>query len=801
MKKMSLEKIIKNETGQVMIMVLILLVVGSLIITPLLAYVSTGLNVGREVYEEKMDSFYAADSGVEDALWQIKYDKLTELFEYDTPAYDPYAYYEYSSSNQWDYYLSEPINGDSVNVTIGNSWIPQITPIPDEDEARLIIEGIDNEPPKLIIVGSVSGTSEYQIKIYYYKEDTDDPLEVESLGIWLPPGFNYDVDGQEEDDFEAYLEANFPGDYSRKITTHNGGEAVVWTFSPAVLFTDLPEVNPQDQPMESIITFQFTGPLGQSPGAVSWIDTNLDLSGGADITYTWDADIKVYKITSTATDTTTDKQTIVEAYTAKCELRKLGSAIGGEYRAAGATLMIDENPWHKPPIRDTLLGASSVEVDDIPVDAEVEKAYLYWSAWLADTGEEILFWDYCTDLDNGNWDYGSDWHESGSSTAFYAHHDGGGRELKMENTLDLHAYEPETVTASWRNWTYRSWPQGSDDCLQYGFYDNGSSSWDWYSDLGICGNIGTSPVNYTVTVPDTYLTSTFKIGFRIQSYSDDNEYIYIDNVKISVQTGTIADTSAIFKIDGDQVYFDEGGVPTKGAEEITASEWSLLENEPGEYSYSCYLDVTQLVRTFSDEGDNGNYPGNATYIVGGVDGDTGNEWSYAAWSLIIIYSSPETHGHQLYLYDDFIYSGMNCNVDFDGDGEEGGTISGFLVPEPIRDPDTGEIIEENAAKLTCFVGEGDDYYNDDYLKFNGTRLSDGKTKWDVWNSWSLGMSEDGIDIDTFYVTWASDLLKPEDTSAQVDLPTETDSWNLVYIILSFRSATTTGGTMTYLVRG
>jgi len=40
-----------------------------------------------------------------------------------------------------------------------------------------------------------------------------------------------------------------------------------------------------------------------------------------------------------------------------------------------------------------------------------------------------------------------------------------------------------------------------------------------------------------------------------------------------------------------------------------------------------------------------------------------------------------------------------------------------------------------------------------------------------------------------------------DTSAQVDLPTKTDSWNLVYIILSFRSETTTGGTITYLIRG
>ena len=61
------------------------------------------------------------------------------------------------------------------------------------------------------------------------------------------------------------------------------------------------------------------------------------------------------------------------------------------------------------------------------------------------------------------------------------------------------------------------------------------------------------------------------------------------------------------------------------------------------------------------------------------------------------------------------------------------------------------------------------------------------------------MSEDGVDIDTFYVTWASGLLEPGDSSAQLDLITGVDSWNLVYIILSLRSETTTGGTVHYII--
>jgi hypothetical protein len=144
---------------------------------------------------------------------------------------------------------------------------------------------------------------------------------------------------------------------------------------------------------------------------------------------------------------------------------------------------------------------------------------------------------------------------------------------------------------------------------------------------------------------------------------------------------------------------------------------------------------------------------------------------------------------------------MNCNVDFDGDGQAGGTISGFLVPDPIA----GEV---NAAQITCFVGEGDECFGDhppndiDCLILNGHKLSNSVSPQNnVWNSKSPDLVQDGIDIDTFNITWASDILEADDSSAQVDLQTGTDSWNLVYIILSFRSSTVTGGTITYLLRG
>jgi hypothetical protein len=925
----------REEAGQVFVLVLILLLLGGLIIAPLLAFMGTGLEGGR-VFETKTDELYAADSGIEDGIWQIKYDELQSLSS-------PWPYSPHDYGTQWDFTLGEQVNEKDVTGTIENVWIPGgFLDEPSEDEAEATIEGVGGEVPKAIITGSVPDTGEYKIKLTYNKGEEDvfqygDEFVVEEIGIWLPAGFEYVEDSSNIEDPGVWPHPA----YVPTVTTspHAGGQAVVWSFG-SVPLSVFPGVQPSDVPMETDVIFQFTAlRAGTTPEAQSWVETNMDLGGG--INYTWDADTKVYKITSQAGDTE------LEAYTAKTELREVGGAIAGDYRAVGNTLMTNEYGGSTPVVRDTLQDESDATVVDIPDDAEVQAAYLYWSAWLDEELErpgpdKILFEDNCGNLDNGNWDYGDDWQESGSYTAFYVHNSETGDEvLTLHSSLALADYADKAVTISWQNWTYRNY-QESDDCFQYAFYSDGTGWGDWQTTY--CWNFGTSPVGFSTTIPVDYLTDSFKMRFRVQLFQGSSEYCYINNISVKVSDAIFyddcsdftapqvdwdrgavsdwqidsgefeghhisggdryltmsdsvdlsaysgktvavsweqsiyhyyyvdysdclkfafsgnggsswsgyttafcgnnpassysytipeayltddfrlrfylenfsssyeyvyidditiyetsgedwADTTAIFKIDSTQVCFDEYGVPQEDDGEITASKWSVLENESGEYSYSCFADVTELVLAFGTEGDDGNHPGNGTYTVGDVYGDTDSEWSYAAWSLIIIYSSAETRGHQLYLYDDFIYSTMDINIDFDGDGEPGGRISGFLVPPQIE----GEGDDDDAAKMTCFVGEGDDYYNYDYLRFNGSALSDGRSSNDVWNSWSVGLVEDGIDIDTFHVTWGSGLLEEGDTSAQVDLPTATDSWNLVYIILSFRSSSVTGGAISYLI--
>ena len=90
---------IRGQEGNVFILVLVLLVLGGLILTPLLGLMSTGLIAGQ-VYEKKTDELYAADAGVEDAIWRIQSNNLT------------------FDSNNYSYLQPLTVNGKSVDVVV-----------------------------------------------------------------------------------------------------------------------------------------------------------------------------------------------------------------------------------------------------------------------------------------------------------------------------------------------------------------------------------------------------------------------------------------------------------------------------------------------------------------------------------------------------------------------------------------------------------------------------------------------------------------------------------------------------------
>lgn len=748
-------------------MVMAFMVLGSLVLGPLLAYLGTAFQSGG-VYNAKTDRFYAADSGIEDAIWQIKYDHLAAQFA--LPEYNP-PYDAYDFTTAWTYQLDEPVNEQAVTVTIQNVWLPTVTPADlgiTWQEARAGVES-----NKLIVTGTASGESNYKIKITFNPEEgEEEALLVESIGIWLPLGFTYN--GNCNILVHEPLQEYYP---EVTVAEHDGGQAVVWEFDSPAPFTAFPGVDPEAFPLTTEVSFSYTSTLVDvQPAAVAWMTT----AGVPGVRISWDADTKIYRIASSA------GQTEIETYAVKCELRKMGAAIGGDYRAIGNSLMRDTyyDPWE---IRDYLLDESSTAVSDIPADAEVVAAYLYWSGWFDSETWEAIWEDDCDDFTY--WTHGGSWSDGGEY--FQGHDENDGPDLTLDESIDLSDYSWGDVRVSWYQWEHGDLEgHHSYDALEYQFYGDGSWSEEFEA---FRGDIGSTPRYEYVTVPSDYLADDFKFRFRLHNFDGGDEYCYIDNFCIEAPVQE-ADTDAIFKINGAQVFLNGDGEPETGTGKIEAAAWEVLENNPGEYSYACHQDVTKLVQTYSNLGDNENHTGNGLYTVGDVDADTWSHWSYAGWSLIIIYASPATAGHQLFLYDNFAWAQVSDNFDWDGDEEPGGSITGFIVPDQIP----GEV---NAATLTCFVAEGDDWLNGDQLVFEGMPLSDGFGTGDVWNSKSISMSEDGMDIDTFTVTWGSGLLEAGDTTAQIDIPNPNDNWNLIYIILSFRSKTTTGGTSHYVVRG
>ncbi len=847
-------KVTKEQKGQVLPISLILLVLGGLLIIPTFNYCSTSLK-GQQVVESKALELYAADAGVEDGLWQIENDQLADLFAGYTPAYDPYAYSDYNHLYKWEYSLTEDIqdiNGKGVDVTIKNVWVPNGLAAPSPGQGRQIIEN-----GKLIITGSVislDGSPGYEIKItYYYERDDEEPyydpggenLKVGAIGIWLPPGFSYVAGSSslEDDPLDPY--------YCVPVTQpYKSGEAVVWNFS-SVGLNDFP--GDSGYPMQRTVTFEFSSDqLDRSPGAaLSWITT----TGVGDVPFAWDADVKVYEVSSVATDPTTWKQTTVEAHTAKVEMRKLGAAISGDYCAIGATLLTATGTGQNARFRDRLFRESSaaIAVGDIPSAATIEAAYLYWSGWIEGGGEQTKIWeDHCSNFSNWDGNEVADWeiYYWYGDSEFQGHHSGSESDRLLTlnpGVVDLGVpeYQGKMVTISWEQRTGGTLE--SDDCLEFQFSADGGSSWG-EPITAFCDDLGYWGETFVHEIPEGYLTGSFRMRFYLDGFNEgwgwEEERCYIDDISISVSSESSVEEAKINRVmfNGNQITAAQ--CQTEPNPEA-GDAWGATGGE-NSWSYSCFYDATDIVIAGLDpvtksgsftlghvlEGEGYDlYPSGttayplatpATWGYGGYPAQY--EWAYAGWSLIVIYSSVETKGHQLYLFDRFRYIAPHTEgLKF--------ALSGFLVPDPIAG-------ETNAAKITCFVGDGDEVYSGDFIAINapdvpGHQIPEAYKLWDgitvpapsfppympntvnspnnAWNSQSVGLTASGIDIDTFYVPWgnppSAGLIKPGDSSAEVVLnyassnPDGAELIDFIYVIISFRSEITSGGTLSYLIVG
>jgi hypothetical protein len=334
-----------------------------ILLVPVLSLGGTSLK-SAQIHEAKNLGFYAADAGLQDAMSRIRVADSIEGFELPE-----------GPGDQVSYSLEDEMNGRQVDVTIESIWL--LDDIEDGSHGQMPHQ-------ELAVVQSVAGfgggNGNYNVELSY--DGSAGNLKIERVAVWLPASFGY-VDGS-----ASGLTADEPDQVPIR-----GGTALMWDFQPPVKFEDLPlPWDPGDgftpgteYPAVRELTFEFT-PAQHPAGSFAWIRTNR-----YDIYLSWDVESAAYKVTVTATDPDTAKQSTAEAYISKCMLDSRVVPVYGDYRVPGNSLMLDTD-HDANGIRDTLLSQSSATIEkhaifdgsELPADAQIELAYLFWSAWWED---------------------------------------------------------------------------------------------------------------------------------------------------------------------------------------------------------------------------------------------------------------------------------------------------------------------------------------------------------------------------------------------------------------------------------
>ncbi len=249
--------IISSEKGQVLPIVLALLALGGLTIAMSLNYVSTGLNSGR-IIDEKVKGAYAAEAGIEDALWSLK------------------------MGNPLPQQLQGTINGMDVSIESESEGLYTLY------LGEMVPLGVHN--PYLDVVGEMVwdemvwdeevGAYKYTITVTWLPEPGAPVIHLSEIGARLPLGYTYQPGS-------AALFENLSNEEPLEIEDAMGAYIVNWEFSqpePSVSETD---------PVETQ-TFYFTG-SGPLEGNYAWVVANRqDIGAVGEITG------YLYHLTSTA---------------------------------------------------------------------------------------------------------------------------------------------------------------------------------------------------------------------------------------------------------------------------------------------------------------------------------------------------------------------------------------------------------------------------------------------------------------------------------------------------------------------
>jgi len=276
MMKIVLKKSIKDENGQALILVVILMLLGSVIIASLLGFMSTGLLAGQ-VFEKKMNGLYAADAGVEDALWKILN---------DPPASYPYSY---SLSDVNDMSVNITIDAVETFYTLDVGWGGK-----HNDYFELVSERVQ---PPYYDAGEGAWIHEWRLIL---TNKTNSPVKIERIIVSYPDVLSY-LSGLTNEDIAGLKNGSFEV-FTTEFTYLDTTTILNWEFTPP-----RPEIeaapDPDNEDYTTVTcTFELVGPEDAAGITVILVTKRSDIGA------VWE--LKPFNIIAVADDVGTTVTTV-----------------------------------------------------------------------------------------------------------------------------------------------------------------------------------------------------------------------------------------------------------------------------------------------------------------------------------------------------------------------------------------------------------------------------------------------------------------------------------------------------------
>ena len=259
-----LKQIVSNEKGQALPIVLGLLVLGGLTIASSLGYTATSLKSSR-LLEEDVRGIYAADAGMEDALWSLA-----------NGSWSPPCMYLPELINQMEVFTQAEEKG-TYTLYLGELIEPG------EHSDYLEVDGD-------IVWDEDAEAYKYTITVTWQPDSGTPVIHLEEIGARLPLDYSYQPWSA------ASFEENLSTDEPDETLDALGSYLLNWEFgSPRPSVSENETVQTQ--------TFYITGE-GSLGGTYTWIVASRDDIGAAgEITGT------SYELTTTAKHPLSDKTT------------------------------------------------------------------------------------------------------------------------------------------------------------------------------------------------------------------------------------------------------------------------------------------------------------------------------------------------------------------------------------------------------------------------------------------------------------------------------------------------------------